>query len=148
MVNLYTGPTSDYDDRELLSFDQEAGMNVPIDSANGVNSSPNITSFPIKLDSLFSAPELGDEPMLPMKRFDQHLYNDIVLYRNAILNGQPSDLSDNYQRMFYFSAITITTIGFGDIVPLTTGARMAVTGEAIIGVILVGFFLNYLFSKE
>ena len=45
-------------------------------------------------------------------------------------------------RMAYFSTTTITTIGYGDIVPLTDGAR-ALTGiEAIVGVIVIGLFLN------
>jgi hypothetical protein len=58
--------------------------------------------------------------------------------------GFTSDISDNYWRMAYFSAVTITTLGFGDIIPVTTEARGWVTGEAIAGVILVGLFLNSL----
>lgn len=46
--------------------------------------------------------------------------------------------------MFYMSATTITTAGFGDIVPLTNKARMLVTSESILGVVLVGLFLNAL----
>ena len=38
-------------------------------------------------------------------------------------SGFTSDVSDNFQRMLYFSAVTITTLGFGDIVPITTAAR-------------------------
>jgi voltage-gated potassium channel Kch len=45
--------------------------------------------------------------------------------------------------MIYFSAVTITTLGFGDIVPITAHARTSVI-EAISGVILIGLFLNAL----
>jgi hypothetical protein len=50
----------------------------------------------------------------------------------------------NYWRMLYLSAVTITTLGFGDIVPMTTPARILVSSEAIFGVVLVGLFLNAL----
>ena len=44
--------------------------------------------------------------------------------------------------MVYFSATTITTLGFGDIVPLTTAARMTVSIESVMGIVLMGLFLN------
>jgi hypothetical protein len=50
----------------------------------------------------------------------------------------------SFGRMLYLSAVTLTTTGFGDIVPLTEKARTLVTSEAILGVILVGLFLNAL----
>jgi len=47
-----------------------------------------------------------------------------------------------YLRMFYFSAITITTLGYGDIVPITSHTRMIVTIESILGLVVIGLFLN------
>jgi voltage-gated potassium channel Kch len=44
--------------------------------------------------------------------------------------------------MLYLSATTITTLGFGDIVPLTTPARLAISVEAVTGILLMGRFLN------
>ncbi|MBK8208683.1 MAG: two pore domain potassium channel family protein [Rhodospirillales bacterium] len=44
--------------------------------------------------------------------------------------------------MLYFSSIVITTVGFGDIVPMTALARGIVAFEAVLGVILAGLFLN------
>jgi hypothetical protein len=61
--------------------------------------------------------------------------------------GKMREVGNNYYRMFYFSAITITTTGFGDIVPITEGARLAVAFETILGVILIGLFLNSLSFK-
>jgi hypothetical protein len=63
-------------------------------------------------------------------------------------SGFTSDVSDNFQRMLYFSAVTITTLGFGDIVPITTAARRLVTCEAVFGVVMIGLFLNSLTRKR
>ena len=60
------------------------------------------------------------------------------------LRGLPAEVNGNYWRMFYFSSATITTVGFGDIVPITTRARLLVTTEAILGVVIIGLFLNSL----
>lgn len=53
----------------------------------------------------------------------------------------------DYWKMFYFSSVTITTLGFGDIVPITNKARILVSLEAIIGVVIIGLFLNSLANK-
>jgi ion channel len=59
-------------------------------------------------------------------------------------NGFTSNASDNCLRMLYLSAVTITTIGYGDIVPVAPEARLLVTIEAIVGAFLIGLFLNSL----
>ena len=46
--------------------------------------------------------------------------------------------------MFYLSAIAITTLGYGEIVPITTMSRIMVSLESILGIILIGLFLNAL----
>jgi hypothetical protein len=70
-----------------------------------------------------------------LKRFDQY---------SSGQNGFASDLSGNYWRMLYLSAATITTLGYGDIVAVTNEARILVSVEAILGIILIGLFLNAL----
>jgi hypothetical protein len=45
-------------------------------------------------------------------------------------------------RSLYLSAVTITTLGFGDVVPVTTRARLLVGTEAVAGVVIAGLFLN------
>jgi hypothetical protein len=62
----------------------------------------------------------------------------------SALSGSPDELPGHILRMLYLSSVTITTLGFGDIVPITNGARLAVAAEAILGVLLIGFFLNAL----
>jgi hypothetical protein len=46
--------------------------------------------------------------------------------------------------MMYFSAVVITTLGLGDIIPMTTLARTLVAVETVTGIVLAGFFLNAL----
>lgn len=55
-----------------------------------------------------------------------------------------SDLSS----CFYFSAVTITTLGYGDILPSNIPTRLLVIVEASLGVILAGLFLNSLAHKQ
>jgi len=62
-------------------------------------------------------------------------------------SGDPKGLSGFWWRMLYFSATTITTVGFGDIVPITTTARAFTAIEAIAGWLLAGLFLNSLASR-
>jgi hypothetical protein len=62
----------------------------------------------------------------------------------AGVRGDPSAFSDQPGRMLYLSVVIITTLGLGDIVPLTWQARALVGLEAITGVFLAGLFLNAL----
>lgn len=75
--------------------------------------------------------------------------NEEITLRNLIAGwaGDPRGLSGFVGRMAYFSATTITTVGFGDIVPLTATARFLTAIEAIAGWVLAGLFLNSLASR-
>lgn len=45
---------------------------------------------------------------------------------------------------FYFSVITITTLGYGDITPIGKFGQLLTASEALLGIILIGLFLNSL----
>jgi hypothetical protein len=62
-------------------------------------------------------------------------------YRRAA-TGDPSSEGDPFWRFLYLSAITITTLGFGDITPVSNSARLLVGLEAVLGVAFAGLFLN------
>jgi hypothetical protein len=62
-------------------------------------------------------------------------------------SGFPSRSPATFWRLLYFSAITITTVGYGDILPVTTRARLWVGSEAVLGIVLIGLFLNSLAIK-
>jgi Ion channel len=61
------------------------------------------------------------------------------------LNGVAD--SEDFSKMFYLSAVTITTLGFGDIVPITPEARLLISIESILGVVIIGLFLNSVAKK-
>ena len=74
------------------------------------------------------------------------VYFDLLRLRRAS-HGQTIAVTGSYPRFIYFSAITQTTVGFGDIVPITDHARRWVTSQAILGVVVVGLFLNALAAR-
>jgi len=74
------------------------------------------------------------------------IIKDIEAYR-AALDGFPYYSSGNYERMLYLSAMIITTVGSGDILPVSRRARLAVSVEAVFGIIVIGLFLNSLAAK-
>jgi hypothetical protein len=75
------------------------------------------------------------------------LENRLVNYRNT-LQGIPAKSEDNFIRMLYLSSITITTVGFGDIVPTSSYTRILVSIEAVLGIILIGLFINSSYNNR
>jgi hypothetical protein len=59
-------------------------------------------------------------------------------------SGDPAYVSGGWWRMVYLSAVTVTTLGFGDITPVSQTARLFVALEAVLGVVLIGVFLSRL----
>ena len=56
-------------------------------------------------------------------------------------------LDFNLLTMFYYSIVTFTTLGFGDIIPKTTTAAMCVTVEVILGYVMLGGLITIFASK-
>jgi len=46
-----------------------------------------------------------------------------------------------FTEILYFSFVTLTTVGYGDITPATSGARALASGEAIVGQLYVTIFV-------
>jgi Ion channel len=105
-------------------------------------SQPQLPSFAPPLSLLLpvvggtSPNRTASELLLPIRTFNQ-----LVRFYNAV-GGDPKDASGLWWRMTYFSATTATTLGLGDITPLTTSARLVVTAQAGLQIIVIGFFLN------
>lgn len=53
-----------------------------------------------------------------------------------------------FSDFFYFSVITATSTGYGDILPNTKTIRILVSIEIILSLLLFGLFLNWLTTKE
>jgi hypothetical protein len=63
------------------------------------------------------------------------------------IKGDASAISGHFWRMIYLSSVVITTLGLGDIIPITASARVLVAFESVMGVVFVGLFLNALATK-
>jgi hypothetical protein len=51
------------------------------------------------------------------------------------------DRSEGFATMLYFSFVTITTLGYGDIVPVSGAAKLVASGEALFGQIYLATFI-------
>lgn len=58
----------------------------------------------------------------------------------------PSTIVNNHSfvEYLYFSVVTITTLGYGDILPKDDIGRMIAASESLFGIIFIGLFLNAL----
>jgi hypothetical protein len=48
----------------------------------------------------------------------------------------------SFVKSFYFSVITITTLGYGDITPISDPGMILTSIEALLGIFVIGIFLN------
>jgi hypothetical protein len=74
------------------------------------------------------------------------LYSAIdALYPGAILHNN-STISDRSSELLYFSLVTLSTIGYGDVVPVVDEVRMLAALEGITGVLYVAITVALLVS--
>ena len=65
-------------------------------------------------------------------------FGRLYLWSDGVHTAPPgSELLNSRLDAVYFSAVTITTLGYGDFVPFTRGARWLVIGELASGVLLL-----------
>lgn len=62
----------------------------------------------------------------------------IYMFENEKMGGQISNLYD----AFYWAVVTISTVGYGDLTPVTTGGRLVTTALIISGLGLLAFFTS------
>lgn len=73
--------------------------------------------------------------------------DDDILNLDRGEQGFAEGIDGNVSRMLYLSMVTITTLGYGDIVPITDEARILIGLESLIGVIIMGLTVNAIFQK-
>lgn len=66
---------------------------------------------------------------------------------SALTNGISTEaMRRNFNELYYFSFVTQTTLGYGDIVPLSHFARSLAVSQAIIGQFYVAVVLTYILN--
>jgi Ion channel len=83
-------------------------------------------------------PPSGAATILFLKR---SAFNTLTRFYKAAA-GDPWYASSRWWRMTYLSEVTVTTLGFGDITPVTGAARASVALEAMLGIVMIGLFIN------
>lgn len=82
---------------------------------------------------------------------EEILYNRLVInddvsdrfkFLSSAQNGFPYKLQGSFVRFLYFSSTTQTGLGPGDILPLSNRVRFFVILQTILGLVLMGLFLN------
>lgn len=69
----------------------------------------------------------------------------------ALPDGQfriPDGGTAGYGGWLYYSIVTITTLGFGDYTPAHSGAQWVTAIEVLMGLVVIGFFLNAVGSMK
>jgi Ion channel len=67
-----------------------------------------------------------------------------VKFDRLIQQGFATRGSGGLLRTFYFAVVVQSTLGFGDVVPISTSARTLVAVHVLLAVVLLGVFLNSL----
>ncbi|KEY47692.1 potassium channel family protein [Citrobacter amalonaticus] len=67
------------------------------------------------------------------------------LWSNEIKTFDGEELS--FPKSLYFSTVTITTLGYGDILPLTKTTMAIVASEVVLGIVIIGLFLSSLWQS-
>lgn len=111
------------------------------------------------LSRLYKLERENFHPTLKYRDPRHHTYdesgNDYLIKEEFSLDNFPSvdeflSIIDpkgaHYWRMVYFSAVTISTIGYGDILPISHWSRFWVTVESFLGVVLLGMFASSLYD--
>ena len=77
------------------------------------------------------------------------LYVFVLEYQPDALRGiEAGSWYDNLSLTTYFSFVTLTTLGYGDIVPTTPQARVLSTAEAVFGQLFVAIFIARLVGLQ
>lgn len=78
------------------------------------------------------------------------MYLLLIFVFAAIYHFYPVSMgiSRSFAESIYFSISTITTLGYGDITPTTDAGKIVASVEALLGIALLGLFLNALSHKR
>ncbi len=102
---------------------------------------PGIKGF---FDLSDSSDTLG---LVPFLNISPELWNRIINFGEGYEGFPNREIKDHWFRMFYLSAGIATSTLIGDIIPLTKAARLWITIQGFVFIIIIGLFFNALANK-
>ena len=72
----------------------------------------------------------------------------LMIYPDAFIGLEQIAWQENYPRVAYYSFVTLTTLGYGDISPNNSIAQFFVYSEAIAGVFFMALIVSSLVSAR
>ena len=77
------------------------------------------------------------------------IYSNILIYDpTSFTIAGGSDQKPHWDELLYFSFVTLTTLGYGDIVPQTPTARSTAILESLMGVVFLATFISTLVAEH
>lgn len=94
--------------------------------------------------------------VLESQRDNYILFHELLAFSNVLLDDTINDInqiiyegkSKSFIDYFYYSFVVITTLGFGDITPVSKLFRLLTILEAFLGLFIMGLYLSKVFDKE
>lgn len=71
-------------------------------------------------------------------------FSIVYFFVDGLSGVSSTDKLERYFTCLYFSVVTITTLGYGDIVPILASVKFFSSVEAVLGIVFIGFILNEL----
>jgi len=104
------------------------------------------------LDYPYSKGILGDNYYYPMDIYFKNIASNSISYIDdspiVMKNVAQGKYSYSLCDFMYFSVVTITTLGYGDILPNSSLVRILVMIESVSGVIIMGAFVSCIFWNK
>lgn len=97
----------------------------------------SLTEYLARYKDVFDEPLYHYQLNPPILRLNNRTPDPFFNNFKSFLIEKKSHKETSFLKMLYFSGVTIATIGYGDIVPVSWAARILTILEAIIGIILL-----------
>ncbi len=105
---------------------------------------------------IFSEENLTNYSVLEFQRDNYILLMELLAFSNVLLDDTIVEInqkiyegkSKSFIDYFYYSFVVITTLGFGDITPISKFFRLLTVLEAFLGLITMGLFLAKVFDRK
>lgn len=130
---------------DLNKFENDSSIDLEIFEPSGINAFFKPTLYPeiknyteflskfgVYKDSLYY-----DNPTVPILKLVNRVPDPFFQNLKRFFVDKRPHQETSFLKMIYFSGVTIATVGYGDIVPVSWEARILTIMEAVIGIILL-----------